>query len=247
MNIYDTWLVNKQIAHRGLHDEVSPENTPSAFEKAINNDYAIEMDLQMTLDGVVVVFHDDNMKRLTGLDKDIRQTLFKDIKDLSILKSQEKISTFDDFLKQINGRTPLLIEVKSHANIGIMEQKILNYLSTYKGEFALQSFNPFIVKWFAINAPQYIRGQLSSRFKGERTLNALKRYLLRNLFFIKSNKSQFVSYDIDGLPSRLVTRVKKRMPVLAWTVHSQQEITQKHLSFDNIIFENFIPASKQKN
>lgn len=240
MNIYDSWMVKTKIAHRGLHDKVSPENSPSSFDKAVDKGYAIEMDLQMTIDGVVVVFHDDNLKRITGMDKDIRQCTWEEINNLKLADSQETIPTFADFLKQIDGRTPLLIEVKDHRNIGVMEQKILDQLEGYKGEFSLQSFNPFIVKWFAKNAPQYCRGQLSSDFKGN-NMPVWKRFLLRNLFFIRSNHSQFVSYDIKCITRRQLKRIKKRMPILAWTIRSQDQIDVFGHCFDNVIFENFIP------
>ncbi len=240
MNIYDSWLAKQKIAHRGLHDETSPENTLSAFEKAIKGGYAIETDLHMTADGMVVVFHDENMKRLTGLDADIREVPYSQIKDLTILNSEEKIPLFKDFLNFIKGRQPLLIEIKDHKNIGVMEQKVADILKDYKGEFALQSFNPFIVKWFADNTPQYIRGQLSSCFK-DADLAWWKKFMLKNLFFIKSNKSQFVSYDAEDIARPQILRVKKRMPIIAWTVRSEQEAKKVSRYCDNIIFENYIP------
>lgn len=240
MNIYDSWLVNQKIAHRGLHDKVSPENTLSAFEKAIFNGYAIETDLHMTTDGVVVVFHDENMKRLTGFDADIREVEYCQIKDLTILDSGEKIPTFEEFLNFINGRQPLLIEIKDHKNVGVMEQKVADILKNYKGEFALQSFNPYIVKWFADNTPQHIRGQLSSAFK-DNDLVWWKKFLLKNLFFIKSNKSQFVSYAVEDIERKQILRLKKRMPIIAWTVRSEKQAREKQRYYNNIIFEDYIP------
>lgn len=240
MNIYESWMVKKKIAHRGLHDDVSAENSLSSFQKAIDGGYAIEMDLQMTLDGVVVVFHDDTLNRVTGFDADIRKVNYSDIKDLKLSNSEETIPTCEEFLKFIDGRTPLLIEIKDHSNIGVMEEKIKEMLDNYKGEFAVQSFNPFIVKWFATHCPIYVRGQLASTFsKG--TLSWIKRYLLKNLMFIRSNKSQFVSYDVKGIDQKLILRIKKRMPILMWTVRSQEQIEKHKDYFDNIIFENFIP------
>jgi len=241
MNIYESWLVKKQIAHRGLHDRVSEENSLSAFEKAIQAGYAIEMDVQMTSDGTLVVFHDNNLKRMTGVAGDIRETKYEHIKDLKLGNSDEKIPTFDEFLNFIDGRTPLLIEVKTHANVGLAEQKIIDRLLKYKGEFALQSFNPFIVKYFAEHAPQFVRGQLASDFKND-TMPFYQKILLKNLFFIKSNKSQFVSYDVEAIRRPLIKRIKKRMPVIMWTVRKQSQIDELKEYYDNIIFENFIPA-----
>lgn len=240
MNIYDSWMVKKQIAHRGLHDEQSCENSISSFGKAIDNGYAIEMDLQMTSDGVVVVFHDDSLKRVTGLNGDIREVDYAYIKDAKLGGTEEKIPTFTEFLSYIDGKTPLLIEIKDHKNIGVMEEKIKAELDNYKGEFAVQSFNPFIVEWFAKHAPNYVRGQLSSDF-GDTNLAWYKKILLKNLAFIKRNKSQFVSYDVKHIQRKLILRVKKRMPIIMWTVRKQSQVDDLKKYYDNIIFENFIP------
>lgn len=240
MNAYDSFLVKQQIAHRGLHDAESPENTISAFGKAIDNGYAMEIDLQMSSDGVVVVFHDDNLKRVTGVDSPLCEKDLAFLKTLKICDSDEKIPTFEEFLAFIDGRQPVLIEIKDHKNVGVLEQKVADMLEDYKGEFALQSFNPFIVKWFADHTPQYLRGQLSCDFANE-DLAWYKKYLLKNLFFIRYNKSQFVSYDIDSIKRAQILRLKKKMPIIAWTARSQDDVDSKKPYFDNIIFEDFIP------
>ncbi len=243
MNIYESWLVKKPIAHRGLHDENAEENSPAAFENAIKAGYAIETDLQMTSDGVVVVFHDDDLSRMTGLRGNIQEIDYEYVRYAPLGKSKERMPTFDEFLSLVRGRTPVLIEIKTHKNIGVMEQKILQSLKRYSGEFALQSFNPYIVEWFAKNAPQYVRGQLASDFE-DSDLPRYQKYLLKNLAFIRRNKSQFVSYDINGIQKGLIKRVKRRMPVLMWTVRSQEQIDSLKGYHDNIIFENFIPKTK---
>ncbi|MDD3831595.1 MAG: glycerophosphodiester phosphodiesterase family protein [Clostridia bacterium] len=239
----NTWLTNTAVAHRGLHNEQVPENTLEAFQLAVDSHYGIEMDLQMTADGQIVVFHDDNMKRLTGLDADIREQNWDDIKQLGILGSQQTIPTFTQFLELVNGAVPLIIEIKDHKNIGVAEHTIATILDNYKGEYCIESFNPFIVKWWAENRPDTVRGQLSCYFR-DSNLAWYKKIMLKNLFFIRSNKSQFIAYDIDDIATPMIKRLKKRLPIIAWTVRSQQEIDNKREYFDNIIFEHFTPRMK---
>lgn len=241
MDIYTSWMVNTPIAHRGLHDSASPENSMSAFAKAMNCGYAIEMDIHMSADGEIVVFHDDNLKRITGCDRAICEMTLAELKQLKLSGTEETIPTFVEFLDLVGGKVPLLIEIKDHKNIGVLEQKTADILNNYKGEFAVQSFNPFIVKWFKINAPTFVRGQLASDFEGNKTLSRLKRYLLKNLFFIKSNGSQFVSYDVKAIKRAQIKRLRRKIPVIMWTVRKQEQLTECKEYYDNFIFEKFIP------
>ncbi|HIT62490.1 MAG TPA: glycerophosphodiester phosphodiesterase, partial [Candidatus Caccovivens faecavium] len=142
-DIFKSWLVETPIAHRGLHDKVSPENSLSAFEKAVENGYAIELDVQLLADDTVVVFHDESLSRMTGNDGYIKFLNKEDLKVLKLGNSKEHIPTFEEVLKLVNGRTPLLIEIKNQFKVGKLEQKVIALLKDYKGEYAVQSFNPF--------------------------------------------------------------------------------------------------------
>ena len=145
-NLYGTWVTTKLIAHRGFHDNNSnaPENSLAAFKLAIENGYAMEMDVQMSSDGVLVVFHDDTLTRVCGVEGKIAQTPIEELKKLHLYNSNEQIPTMEEFLNLVDGREPILIEVKDHANIGELEQKLTDMLHNYKGEFIIESFNPFI-------------------------------------------------------------------------------------------------------
>ena len=165
INLYDTWLVNRTIAHRGLHDERLPENSLGAFRAAVEKGYAIETDLQLTADGVIVVFHDEKMKRMTGRELVINDCMYDEIKDIPLIGGEnEYIPTLEQLLETVDGKVPLLIEIKTHENIGSLEAPLTERLRRYNGEFAVQSFNPFIVKWFRKNAPEFVRGQLAAFF-----------------------------------------------------------------------------------
>ena len=163
MNIFETWLCTKYIAHRGLHDDSAPENSLASFKKAIENGYAIELDVRPLADGTIVVFHDEALGRMTGADGFISNYTYDDIKDLRLLKTTEKIPTLEETLKFVNGQTPILIEIKNMGKVGF-EKNIWKILSSYKGEYAVQSFNPYSLEWFKINAPHVKRGQVASFF-----------------------------------------------------------------------------------
>ncbi len=244
-DIYQTWLVNQPIAHRGLHDDRLPENSMGAFKNAILHGYAIETDVHLTTDDVVVVFHDDSLKRMTDRRGNIDEMSYEELKDITLIGGDnEKIPTLSELLELTDGKVPLLIEVKDHKNIGKLEGIMTEMLRAYKGEFAVQSFNPFIVRWFKKNAPEFIRGQLASYFTSEfgKGLRArTQRFILRNCMLNGICGAQFTSYDTSFVGKRRVKQIKKKMPVLMWTVRSQAHLDKCKGLYDNIIFEGFIP------
>jgi glycerophosphoryl diester phosphodiesterase len=244
MNITESWLLNKPIAHRGLHDENAPENTLAAFKKAIDAGYPIELDLRIIDDGTVVVFHDEKLSRLTGNDGYVTNLVKEKLKDYKILKSDQYIPTFEETLELVNGQVPLLIEIKNSNKVGVLERKILEILKGYDGEYAVQSFNPYTVEYFNKYAPQILRGQLSSFFTEDKTLNFFKKFVLKRMLLNRISRPHFIAYESKCLPNVFVTKTK--LPVLAWTVRSQQEYEDVKLYCDNIIFENFIPKIDKK-
>ena len=238
MNIFDSWIVKMPIAHRGLHNDELPENSLAAFENAINNKYAIELDLRITSDGHVVVFHDDNLGRMTGSSGYVNKTTLEEIKKLRLLNTAEKIPTFKEVLDLVSGRTPLLIEIKNMNKVGI-EKNVWNLLAKYDGEYAIQSFNPYTLEWFKNHAPHVKRGQLSSYFKNV-DIGIIKKIALKKLWMNKISDPNFISYNIDDLPNRWVKKFRD-LPLLAWCVRT---IEQKEKAFkiaDNIIFEDIDP------
>ena len=239
-DIFKSWLVETPIAHRGLHDKVSRENSLSAFSKAIEKGYAIELDVQLLSDDTVVVFHDESLSRMTGNDGYLKFLNKEDLKVLKLAGSKEHIPTFEEVLKLVDGKAPLLIEIKNQFKVGKLEQKVIDMLKNYKGEFAIQSFNPFSLQYIKNHAPNFLRGQLSGYFKGEK-LAWIKKFLLKRMSFNKStSEPNFISYDASTLPNRFVKKYKK-LPLLAWIVRSKEEYLKVIKYCDNIIFENFIP------
>lgn len=240
MDLFRTWLVETPIAHRGLHNKDIPENSLAAFSNAINNGYAIELDVQMLSDGTVVVFHDESLSRLTGNDGYIKFLNKSDLEILSLNGTKEKIPTFEDALNLISGRVPILIEIKNNGKVGELEGKVIEMLKNYKGQYAIQSFNPFVLQYFRHHAPEIIRGQLASYFKNKKMPFFQKFALKRMMLNKKISKPDFISYDARNLPNRFVSKYKK-LPLLAWTVKSQTEYMNVVKYCDNVIFENFEP------
>ncbi len=239
-DIFKSWLVEMPIAHRGLHDKNTPENSLAAFSKAIEKGFAIELDVQLLADETVVVFHDNSLSRMTGNDGYIKFLNKNDLKVLKLKGTKEHIPTFEEVLKLVDGRTPLLIEIKNTQKVGKLEQKVIDLLKNYNGEFAVQSFNPFSLQYFKNHAPNILRGQLSGSFKGEK-LAWFKKILLKRLSFNKNvSQPNFISYEYTALPNRYVKKYKD-IPLLAWTLRSKEEYLKVVKYCDNIIFENFVP------
>lgn len=239
MNIFDSWIVKTPIAHRGLHDKNTPELSLAAFEKAINAGFAIEIDVRSLKDGTIVCFHDETLGRMTGHDGFIVNCNFSDIAELKLLKSDEHIPTLKEALKFINGRVPVLIDIKNMQKIDF-EKNIWKELKGYKGEYAVQSFNPYTLEWFKLNAPQVKRGQISSYFKGDNTLPFLQRLALRRMSFNKKvSEPNFINYALENLPNRYVNKCKKQgLPVVCYCVKDEESLQRAKKYADNFVFDN---------
>ncbi len=241
MKIFDTWIVNKYIAHRGFHNQQAPENSLPAFENAIKHGYAIELDVHVTADGTAIVFHDEQLKRMTGKDGYVSNLKDNQLKKCFLSQTQHTIPTLKQALDLIDGKVPILIEIKNKGKVGYIEKAVLLELENYKGEIAVQSFNPFTLNYFRTYAPHILRGQLSGTLKDTK-LSKIKKIFLRNLAFNKKiSKPDFIAYEASLLPNR-VTRRFKHLPLLAWCVKSQAEYLKVVKHCDNIIFENFHPT-----
>ncbi|MBO5394590.1 MAG: glycerophosphodiester phosphodiesterase [Clostridia bacterium] len=240
MNLFNSWLVEQPIAHRGLHDKAAPENSLAAFANAIDNGYAIEFDVRSIADGTVIVFHDESLSRLTDNDGYVKFLNKADLSLLSLKGSEEKIPTLQEALDFIDGRVPILIEIKNDGKVGDLEKSVLEILKNYTGDYAIQSFNPYVLEYFKKNAPHILRGQLAGFFKGQKLAFFKKYALKRMLLNSKISYPDFISYEAARLPNRFVRKYKK-LPLLAWTVKSQSEYMKVVKYCDNIIFEGFEP------
>jgi glycerophosphoryl diester phosphodiesterase len=203
------WLITRPIAHRGLHSEDKgiPENSLLSFTESIKRGYPIEIDLRITSKGEVVVFHDEDLTRMTGQSGNIKSLEYSDFSELRLLGSEQKIPLLSEVLSLVNGQVPILIEIKN--SIHTQELPIIiSILQNYPYEFAVQSFDPFILNWFRINHPHIIRGQLSCSFEKE-NLPLYKKFILKYLMLNYLSKPDFIAYNIDDMPNIATFFVKK--------------------------------------
>ncbi len=245
MGIKKTWLCTQPIAHRGLHNSEFPENSLAAFNNAIENNFAIELDVQLIDDGTVIVYHDSDLKRMTLHDGYVSNLTADRLGELRLLGTDEKIPTFEQTLEAINGKAPLLIEIKNVGKIGELEKKVAEILASYKGDFAVQSFNPYSMEYYKNNATGFIRGQLSSVFTKPEMSSWIRRFAFNTLKVNKFSEPDFLAFNAEHLPNKRVSKTK--LPVLAWTVRSNTEMERVAPYCDNIIFENFIPVRNKNN
>lgn len=238
------WLRERPVAHRGLHEleKGIPENSLAAFDAAIANHYAIELDVHLSADGEVIVFHDDTLRRATGIDGSIHEQPAATLSGLKLFDTDETIPTLADVLALVDGRVPLLIELKTTRAVGELERQTLRLVSQYAGPFAIQSFDPLRVAWLRNNAPQICRGQLSGRLKKAK-LPHYKRLVLRNLLLTPWTRPHFIAYEVGALP-QWNAQLHRRLgiPVLAWTVRSESDYRRSQRWADNAIFETIRPV-----
>lgn len=230
------WLYTKKIAHRGLWNDDIPENSLPAYQNAVDNHYAIEIDLYKTTDGEIVVFHDKTLDRMTGVEGNIYEKTLAELKSLRLFGTENTIPTLSEVLEVVDGKTPLLIEIKDQPDKTVVEDTI-KLLRNYKGDFALQSFNPLYINKVKKLAPEMIRGILGTA--SENTLKGIKHKIVKDLLLNFLIKPQFISYDFKDLP--LKKRKVKKLPLLAWTITNDIDYANTKKYCDNVIFENFIP------
>jgi glycerophosphoryl diester phosphodiesterase len=234
-----SWLLTIPVAHRGYHSPGIPENSIAAFDEALKSGLNIELDVHMTKDGVLVVFHDDNLSRMTMCDKNIEDCTFAELRDLRLGGTDEGIPALSGVLDLVHGRTGLFIEVKTHPGIGRTEELLAKVLDAYPGTFAALSFDPRVLRWFYKNRPHYIRGQISGGLAGKK-LPLFQRFLVKNLFVTFMSRPDFIAYEERYLNAwiRLVTKIF-RTPVIAWTIRDPVTAKKLREKGQNFIFEGF--------
>lgn len=236
-----------QYAHRGLHDNQTqqPENSLAAFRAAREAGYGVELDVRFTADRQIVVFHDDDLQRMCGDNRRVDACTYEELQTVRLLNSDERIPLLSDVLSELNG-APLLCEFKTmvlYTDTSLCAAA-LSLLDEYNGPVCIESFNPFMVRWFRKNAPHYVRGILSKQFmKGE--VAPLLRFPLASLFANVICRPDFIAYQHTDWhqPFFRLCRLFHPMTV-AWTVRNSDEESEAKRHFDTIIFEGYRPAKK---
>lgn len=236
------------FAHRGLHGAGIAENTLEAFEAACANGYGIELDVQLSKDGEVVVFHDDDLLRMTGDARRVDGVDHAEMKTLSV-GGVSGIPTFRQALETVDGRAPLLVEIKNGKRNELLCRKTMELMKDYRGEYVVESFNPLILLWLRKNAPHVIRGQLVGPMSGYRDTTSLPvAFLLANLMLNFLSRPDFVAYDAEAkcLAAPRIQRVLFRTPMAAWTVRDAKVCADILDRGEMPIFEGFMPEDKRE-
>lgn len=236
----------RYIAHRGLFDNSggAPENSIPAFRRAVEAGYGIELDIQLTTDGTLVVFHDENLMRMCGADRILTKCSFDELKRYKLADSKETIPLFEEVLDLISGRVPLIVEIKSEGDWKSTAKQAAEVLDSYKGCYCIESFHPFAVAWFKKNRPEMLRGQLSTDyFKDKIERNWFEKFLLTNLMLNFMSRPDFIAYNhlwSDQFSFKLCRKLFS-VEKAAWTIKSRQEMDDANEVYDIQIFDGFIP------
>ena len=220
------WLGEHDYAHRGLHGGGRIENSPSAFAAAIERGMGIECDVQRSRDGEAMVFHDWDLDRLTGETGPVKGCDAAELARIALGGTGDTIPTLADLLRQVAGKVPLLIEIKSKREVRFAPLcfAVRRALEGYRGPVAVMSFDPRVVRWFALQAPRIVRGLVVTE-EGSRTLSGIAR---RHLSLWQA-RPEFLAYDIRDLPSRFASAQRRRgLPLLTWTVRSEELAERAH-------------------
>lgn len=232
-------------AHRGLHHPQNniPENSLTAFSLAAEAGYGIELDVQLSADGVPVIFHDALLGRMCGIDKRVDSLTFSELRALHLLNTQEKIPSLSEVLQLVAGKVPLLVEIKmDHMDFQI-PQKIDELLSAYHGPYCIESFHPAALWWYRLHRPDVYRGQLSTHFNVENHTFSPMQFLLGKMVLNIISRPDFISYnrrfgkDLSLFLCRSVFGAR----CAGWVIRSEKELESSRKTFDMYIFEDFLP------
>ncbi|MBQ6333615.1 MAG: hypothetical protein IJI46_00875 [Erysipelotrichaceae bacterium] len=236
----------KFLAHRGLFNNLDvPENSLPAFKKAVANDFGIELDVQLTTDDQLVVFHDASLKRMTGIDKDLTSCSYEELQSYSLLETDEKIPLFKDVLACLKPDTPLVIEIKSEGDYIATTKKAVEMTRDYQGLFNMESFNPMVIRYLRMHEPQVIRGQLAYSFLSDKESKIpwLLKFALSNLLLNAFTRPDYVAFDCKGYENfsfRIVSKLLKGECV-AWTVRSDEVFKKIKPYYNCFIFDSYLP------
>ncbi|MFM9413644.1 glycerophosphodiester phosphodiesterase family protein [Peptococcus simiae] len=233
-------FMSTHYAHRGIHDSPDcPENSLAAFKKAVDLGYGIELDVQESHDGKLVIHHDLDLERMTGLPGLVGSTSYAHMRDRRLKETDQRIPTLAEVLALVDGQVPLLIEVKSFLRPKRFAEELRSILRGYQGPYMIESFNPwFLRRYYALDNRVWL-GQLSQHFP-----DVLGRLFLSTLLCSAVSKPDFISYSIKA-PNRFALWVCKtilRKPLFGWTVRDDQAYQAHKGFFDLFIFEHIRPG-----
>lgn len=239
-------LAGWHYAHRGLHGEGIPENSLSAFRRAADAGYGVELDVRLTRDGRLVILHDETLLRMAGIDRAVEDMTAGEIAACRLKGTEEGIPTLEDALRSIAGKAPLIVELKSHPRTWrALPEKALRALKDYGGVFAVESFDPRMLRYLRRNAPSVIRGQLACdvRKMPEKEKGGFLYWACARLLMNFLSRPDFIAYGYqsEGNLSFRMMRALFRPALAAWTVRSGEDSERLRDRYDLQIFESFRP------
>lgn len=233
-----------RFAHRGLHSQTAAENSMTAFRHAADHGFGIELDVRLSSDGELVVFHDDTLNRVCARDGRVDEFTAEELSKMSLSGTSDGVPRFTDVLSLVDGKVPLLVEIKEDQGDSRVSEKTAEILKEYKGEFIVESFNPLSLKNIKERLPEVERGILSHRYYKDEKYRKPIYFLLQCLLTNFLCRPSFVAYDHRDHKSfgLFVTKRLFGATTFAWTIKSKEdEKAALAHGFDGVIFEGYIP------
>ena len=236
-------FIDVNVAHRGYYDNEAgiPENSLSCFQAAIDKGFAIELDIQLSSDGVAFVFHDADLERMCGVQGKIWDYTAAELKEMKLLGTEETIPTFEETLALINGQVPLLVEYKMDKADNAVCAAGQAVLDEYDGAYAIQCFDPRAILWYKKNAPQVARGQLAEEFWEKEENKGKPLYLILTYMFTNVvTRPDFISYKAahkDNIALNVCRALGAK--TACYTVKNADELSFVNGEFDMYIFDSF--------
>lgn len=240
-------LLKHRYAHRGLHDKPKvAENSMTAFKLAVSEGFGIELDVHLTRDNNLAVIHDPSLKRTCGIDLQIEELDLSEAQMYFLEESRDTIPDFEEVLEMVDGRIPLIIELKVvDDNYDAICRRVAGILRNYKGMFCVESFDPRAVKWFKDHEPQFVRGQLAAALrKTDPEFDKKNDFLLKSLLVNFYSKPDFVAYRFDDRDERGIRKYKG--PKFFWTITDYADMKEVEAMGGAAIFEQFNPKNYEK-
>lgn len=239
MHIKEHPIFKVPLAHRGLHNDELDENSMPAFEAAVNAGFGIELDVHVTSDNKVIVMHDASLKRTTGVDKLIGDLTLEELKKIPLLKTKTEIPLLEEVLKMVDGKVPVLVEVKAENKVPkSLVPEVLKVIEKYpyKETIGLQSFNPYVTRDLKKGTTDIPVGQLmSDELPGQ---SKLVHFMYRSLLVLNISKPHFFNYDVNFIDKPKIQKKRKKLPLLTWTINNYERQKTAIALADNYIFEH---------
>ncbi len=237
-------------AHRGLYDNAAglPENSLPAFENAMRKGYGCELDVQFTKDKKLIVFHDNDFKRSSGVDTPVWELTYEEILRLPLFGTAEKVPLFSEVLRTVDGRNPLIVEIKAEGlNMAWYAEvcaATMEALRGYKGDYCVESFHPMVVRWLRRNAPSVIRGQLVNGHASSPNLPFSIAFPIEQLWTNFLTRPHFIAYKEQDRNAALRIVQKLGAMSVMWTVRSPERHAELIKQEDAVIFEHYQPEPR---